>query len=263
MLLFKIETLSTFRFRDKDIYNCDETAFFYKALPGKSLVPKGAKLTGGRPKKDRLTVLLIVNMDGSDKRRPVCIGRFKKPKAITLQRTKTLMKLPCDYYGNTAGWMTRDLFSEILGKWNQELSRQGRKVALVMDNHGSHTNLTFSNIEMYFFPPNCTSIVQPLDQGIIRMLKCHARKVLVNQYLTRLGKGVLPRDILKEITIRKAIEHLAEAWRQTSPEKIRNCWRHSKIRRDQLALDEDIPDATDDNMVEWMKDWDKITVSFV
>ena len=222
--MFEIETNSKIcsSYEDKDIYNADETAFYYKALPGKSLCPKGHRLTGGRPKKDRLSALFIVNMDGSDKRRAICVGKSVNPVCITLRRQRTRIALPVDYYGNGSGWMTRKTFGEILQKWNRQLVREGRKVVLLLDNHVSHQKQKCSNIRIEFFPPNCTSLVQPLDQGIIRMVKCATRKLLVSRYLTRLGQGVPPMAILKEINLRRAMEHLAEVKISFS-----NCFRFS------------------------------------
>ena len=42
----------------KDIFNPDETGLFYRALPTRSLAPKGEEARGGKKSKDRITVLL-------------------------------------------------------------------------------------------------------------------------------------------------------------------------------------------------------------
>ena len=46
------------------------------------------------------------------------------------------------------------------------------KVLLVLDNAPGHNqDLQHENVEVVFLPPNTTSLLQPLDQGIISILK--------------------------------------------------------------------------------------------
>uniref|UniRef100_A0A914X6M0 HTH CENPB-type domain-containing protein n=1 Tax=Plectus sambesii TaxID=2011161 RepID=A0A914X6M0_9BILA len=52
----------------KDVCNADETGLLYKALPNGTLAARGEKPQGGKSQKERLTVLFLGNMDGSDKK---------------------------------------------------------------------------------------------------------------------------------------------------------------------------------------------------
>ena len=54
----------------KDIYNTDETALFYRLLPHKTLAFKGQQCKGGKKKKDRVSLLFAVNMDGEREAHP-------------------------------------------------------------------------------------------------------------------------------------------------------------------------------------------------
>ena len=58
-----------------DIYNSDETALFYKSLPHRTYCHTDEKLSGSAKYKDRLTLLIITNMDGSDHRKLSVIGK--------------------------------------------------------------------------------------------------------------------------------------------------------------------------------------------
>ena len=51
----------------KDFYNADETGLFYKCTPDKTLAFKGERCSGGKLSKERITLLIGANMDGSDK----------------------------------------------------------------------------------------------------------------------------------------------------------------------------------------------------
>ncbi|GFW20208.1 tigger transposable element-derived protein 4 [Trichonephila clavipes] len=50
-----------------NIFNTDETGLFFKYLPEKTFTFKKEKCHGGKHSKERLTILLAVNMDGSEK----------------------------------------------------------------------------------------------------------------------------------------------------------------------------------------------------
>ncbi len=62
-------------FDPKDVYNCDETGLFFKLMPDRSLVINKDDCVGGKRFKGRFTVLLCANWNGSDKMKPIVIGR--------------------------------------------------------------------------------------------------------------------------------------------------------------------------------------------
>lgn len=54
----------------------------------------------------------------------------------------------------------------------------GRKVLFLADNCPAHPKVIegLSNVELFFFPPNTTSKIEPCDVGIIQALKIHYRR---------------------------------------------------------------------------------------
>ncbi len=62
-----------------DIYNADETALYYKQLPGSTLTFREDTPGGSKMNKACLTLLLITNMSSSDKRKVIVIGKSTKP----------------------------------------------------------------------------------------------------------------------------------------------------------------------------------------
>jgi len=59
--------------------------------------------------------------------------------------------------------------------------RENRHIILLIDNtkcHLSDNINNLSNVKVHFLPPNTTSHLQPLDQGIIYSLKAKYRKLL-------------------------------------------------------------------------------------
>ncbi|GFQ97926.1 tigger transposable element-derived protein 1 [Trichonephila clavata] len=64
------------------------------------------------------------------------------------------------------------------------------KVLLVLDNAGCHNiELDHTNVKIVFLPPNCTSLIQPLDQGVIRTLKMYYTCQLFQTIFDRLENG--------------------------------------------------------------------------
>jgi hypothetical protein len=55
--------------------------------------------------KDRLTVLLCVNSDGSNKQVPIVIWKSSKPRC-----SKDVKNLPIKYHVNSKAWMTTDFW---------------------------------------------------------------------------------------------------------------------------------------------------------
>ena len=70
------------RYLPNDIYNGDETALFYRSLPHRTYCFDSDKPAGSAKCKDRLTLLIITNMDGSDHRKLSVIGKSKTPRCL-------------------------------------------------------------------------------------------------------------------------------------------------------------------------------------
>ncbi|XP_008178777.1 tigger transposable element-derived protein 6-like [Acyrthosiphon pisum] len=68
-------------FVQKIFFNLDETGLFFHALPNKTMCLKGENCSGGKISKERVTVMLCVNMAG-DFERPLVIGKALKPRCF-------------------------------------------------------------------------------------------------------------------------------------------------------------------------------------
>uniref|UniRef100_A0A914W267 DDE-1 domain-containing protein n=1 Tax=Plectus sambesii TaxID=2011161 RepID=A0A914W267_9BILA len=139
--------------------NADKTGLFYKALPNGTLAARGEKPQGGKSQKERLTILFLGNMDGSDKE-VYTIGRSKQPHCF---RGKNI---PLPYFANTKAWMTGALWMKIIKDFDCATVKQNRKVLLFADNATCHKldeGVVLKNVNIQFLPPNPTSIIQPLD----------------------------------------------------------------------------------------------------
>ena len=205
------------RYDVEDLYNCDEAGLNYNAASNMTLTFKGDNGKGTKQDRRRITLLFCTNMTGSDKRKILVIGYAQNPRGMGRHR-----KRPVPYKWNKKAWMTSIFFEEWLNEWNAELSKVGRKIALVLDNAPCHPKLTLSNIELVFLPPNTTSHLQPLDQGIIANFKVKYRTMYTTKHLcpaVHTGKqpGKLP--------MYEALQFCKAAWGMVTPRTISRCFR--------------------------------------
>ena len=197
----------------RNIFNTDETGLFYKCLPDRTLTFKDEKCHGGKLSKDRLTVLLACNMDGSQKLKPLIIGKSAKPISIK--------SLPTTYRSNKKSWMTTELFNEWLVLLNNDMKKEKRKILLFLDNCTVHNNPPLLEyVNLIYFPPNTTSRLQPLDQGIIQNVKTLYRREIVSVVLDSIEKGEKVN-----LTVLTAIIMIDKAWKNVNPITINNCYR--------------------------------------
>lgn len=90
---------------------------------------------------------------------------------------KNVKHLPATYKTNKKTWMAYDIFEEHIRSWDKDLRNNNRKILLLVDNYPAHSELkNLTNITLVFLLPNMTSILQPIDQGVIKNLKFHYRK---------------------------------------------------------------------------------------
>jgi hypothetical protein len=80
-----------------------------------------------------------------------------------------------------------------------------------------------SNITLIFLPANTTSIVQPLDQGIIAAFKAHYRAQLV-QFVISGSTETRHDDAAGQDQRHQAVKWVRHASKALTTATIRNCW---------------------------------------
>ena len=203
-----------------DIYNADETALFWRLEPSKSFVYKGDSCHGGKRSKDRITILPCANMSGNSKLPLLTIGKFAKPRCFN---GVPKHRIPTEYTHQRRAWMDSILFSSWLAKIDNKMTREGRRIALVVDNCRAHKKTpNLKSIKLIYLPPNTTASCQPMDQGIIQNLKVLYRRL----YVTR---ALLPASDKKcevQWSLLDALIAVRDAWESVKPSTISNCFRH-------------------------------------
>ncbi len=179
-------------YKPEDIFNADETALFYRAQPAKTMIYKDMDANKVKQCKERLTLMLTANMNGTEKLKPFIIGKSENPRCM---KGINRANLPGTYRSNANGWMTGKLFKEWILNLDRKMAGQKRNIILFVDNFSGHSpkrgepQYNLHNIKLAYFPANCTSVIQPMDQGIINAFKIRYRTQIVRKRISALAYG--------------------------------------------------------------------------
>ena len=130
---------------------------------------------------------------------------------------------------NKKAWMVTEIMVEWL-RWFDNLMA-GRKVILLLDNFSAHESAVAElealpygsgliNTEICWLPPNTTSKLQPLDQGIIASFKARYRKHWITFMLEQQDIG---QDPLESMNVLKAVQWCIRAWDEVTAKTITSC----------------------------------------
>ena len=125
-------------------------------------------------------------------------------------------------------------------------SKTANKVLLIMNNCGpqpADLEDPHGQVKCVFLPPNCTSVYQPMDSGVIAMLKKNYRYKLVHKILDIFDDRKVLRENARVAKMTHDTMGLSEGfsprlhdvmdichvWSNIKPEQVRNCWRKSTL----------------------------------
>lgn len=236
-------------YHHKQVFNCDETGLMWKKMPQRTYIHKTAKRAPGfKAIKDRLTLIFCANAAGH-MIKPGLVYRSQNPRAL---KNKNKDCLPVFWQSNPKAWVTAVLFTEwfhrcFIPEVKRYLEKEGLpfKVLLVIDNAPGHpVSLATEdeNVQVVFLPPNTTSLLQPLDQGIIRCFKAiYVRQVFEMLYtMADECSDIGLMECWKSFTIADAIVFIKGAIDELKPETIIACWK--KLWNDVVHNSEDAHD---------------------
>ena len=238
------------------IYNFDETGLVWRALPTNTQASQAmGEVRGRKLDKARISVLVGGNADGTHRLKPVVVGKAKKPRAL-----KDVMdRLPVHYYSSHNAWFTSAIFTDVFYKHivkeivahqchTLKIEEDRVKALILLDNAPAHpaaNKLVALNgrIRVMYLPPNTTSLIQPMDQGVIHAAKLGYRRAFMEEVLVveeteededEDTRGQRTLVALKAYTIKSAIHNFAEAWKSLKMTTLANSWKR-------LLFDADVP----------------------
>lgn len=261
---------------EENVYNVDETSLMWKALPRRTLAHEGEQgMEERKVKKDRVSVVFCTNATGTHKLPPLFINKYANPRALK----HCIHSLPVVYKSQNNACIDETVFNDWFTNhfkpsvWQHQMQkyREGKVLLLVGNCKGhmsSQQTWEDSQFKIMFLPTNTSSIIQPMDQGIIAECKKLFRHNLLRRVL-RYG-GI--RQFYADYDIKDCIDIISEAWGEITALNIRNSWRKlldrspsaeeteeqdskANVKQDSGQLGQNI--LPSEEMIEWFSECDK------
>ena len=135
---------------------------------------------------------------------------------------------------NKKAWVTGNIFQECFAKcFVPEVKsylgqkKQPFKALLIIDNASGHPLIEHPNVNIIFLPPNTTSIIQPMDQGIIATFKIYHLKKAFQCIMEKLEQN--PEldftDAWKTFSIKDFILFASKAISEIRQHTLNACWK--------------------------------------
>lgn len=223
-------------YKDEQIFNVDETGLFWKKLPSRTFISVNENSSPGyKISKDRLTLLLGGNAAGDFKIKPMLVYRAENPRAL---KNLAKNKLPVLWRSNKKAWVTKALFEDWFTNYfcptTKRYCRENGldfKILLILDNAPGHSTSLCDlneNVKITFIPPNTTSLIQPMDQGVIATFKAYYLRRTFSQAIKATTGENAPTltEFWKSYNIRNVIENIDEAWNELTASNMRSVWKH-------------------------------------
>lgn len=234
------------------LYSGGETDLFWKSMPENTQANrKDICLPGRKINKEQLSALLCANADGTHKLKSIIIGKSKLPKSVK-EDTSTL---PVIYKPSKDVWFTKELFSEwFFQNFVPEVRHfqlnvlrfheEDVRALLLLDSspvHHSAESLTSEDgrIKCMFFPHNTSTLIQPMNQGVIlsckrlyRWKQLEESLVIFEESDDEQDKGEKGVSKIKIYNIKSAIFNWAKSWDEVKQITIVNAWENLLYKKE-------------------------------
>ncbi len=218
---FESYKLITQDYEEKNIFNRDETGFFIKNIGKRSFILSKSDNKNVKIDKTRITVGLTISRL-NEQLPSLIIGRSAKPRCL---KNFDLSELKIFYRSNKNAWLTQSIFLEYLTFLNDLMISQNRKILFLLDNASGHKVNSLSNIKLVELPANTTSILQPLDQGIIKSFKNYYTNQLNNFICAKMiGSDLNIKAVFLKLTLLDVFYWIKDALNMVSINTVKNCW---------------------------------------
>ena len=216
----------------EQVFNMDETGLFWKRMPSRTFIFKDeAKVRGFKAFKDRVTIVMCGNAAGFSLK-PGLIYKSKNPRAL---KNKDKNLLPVHWMHNAKGWITKQLSSDwfhecFIPQVKRYLGDKGLafNVLLLLDNAGGHApDLSHDGVWVEFLPPNTTSLIQPMDQGVIRSFKALYMKNTLQHLVDgmELEENFSLKEYWRLYTIATCLKNIQAALNGMKMETVKASWK--------------------------------------
>uniref|UniRef100_A0A8C7WWU1 DDE-1 domain-containing protein n=1 Tax=Oryzias sinensis TaxID=183150 RepID=A0A8C7WWU1_9TELE len=188
------------------------------------------KAPGFKAQKDRFT-LMCGNTAGW-MMKPGLIYKSANPRAL---KNKNKNTLPVFWMHNSKAWIMKVLTSNwfnqsFIHQALEYLSEKGMafQELLLMDNAGGYTvDLRHEGVRIEFLPPNTKSLLQPMDQGVIRAFKALYTSNCLQQLVNAIDgdENFQLKVYWRNFTIASCLTVIHKVLQDMKEETLDACWK--------------------------------------
>ena len=188
---------------------------------------------GRKTQRERVTINACSNASGTIKLPLLLIGKAKNPCCF---KNVSRDRLPIVYANQSNAWVNAALFTDWFHK-NFVPTVQGKlreigcesKAVLLLDNCSAHPDEELISADgkviVKFLPPNVTSLIQPMDQGVLVAIKRRYRRKILEELVFQDNHGTSVVNFLRGIHLLKVSEMITASWNEIQPKTLRLTWR--------------------------------------
>ena len=220
------EIIDAGSFTSQQIFIVDETGLFWKKMPEKTYISRKEKtMPGFKAAKDRLTLMLGGNASGDFKLKPLLVYRADNPRAL---KNINKSQLPVIWKSNKKAWVTLVVFKDwFFHHFIPEVKLYCQEndvpfnILLILDNapgHPPYLDNLDPDVKVVYLPPNTTSLLQPMDQGVIANFKQYYIRRTYRQALNAVEEdpNMTLSGFWKSFNIYMCIKHIDAAWHEVA-----------------------------------------------
>ncbi|NWW06420.1 TIGD4 protein, partial [Oreocharis arfaki] len=216
-------------YQPENVFYIQESGLLYQMLPHNTFAFKGKTSSVGKQSRERLTVVVGTNMDGSEKLPLLVIGKNKSPHSF-----KDVKSLPVHYEANDRVCMTSGIFEQWMHKLDDRFQAQQRRVVILVDSLPAHPEVkNLKSVKLVFFPPDSSSCIA-VKERIVRSLKVKYRHCLIKRLVDCVESN---KEFM--LTLLDAIEMLYLCWRQVTPQTIVKSYSGATFKLETETNDKD------------------------
>ncbi|XP_058065720.1 uncharacterized protein LOC131215349 [Anopheles bellator] len=238
----------------RDVFAASETGLFFQCLPSDFRALRQKLCQSGSLPEQRLTIVCAANKDGSEKLPLLVIGNdncFSHMESII-------------YRSNPKSWITWYLFRDWIMELDRRFAEQQRKVLLFVKEctvYPKALQAVLKAINLQFLPMKDPPLQQPLEIGVIQILKKHYRIELLKHTSQHTGTEMICSNVAVPCG-----EMLACAWyTRVRRSTIQTCFKNANYPMNDVdAFESNIADCIVDahekqyESAEWFFDYNKV-----
>lgn len=163
----------------------------------------------------------------------ILIGKSANPRCF-----KNINKdaLPVKYCAQKSAWMNSSIFSDwfiniFVPSVKKYLHDKNLpvKAILLLDNAPSHPSTDVlqssdKSVTAMYLPANTTSLIQPMDQGVLETIKRHYKRDLLRKLLLLDEEGHSMVTYVKTINMKDVVYTSAASWEKITPLTLSKSW---------------------------------------